>query len=268
MRFVVAGVIAGLAVQASGANAWSCFEDLPVPVDAVPSIGSVACGSFDGKNCAWQDNIEKCRELVGSGAKLQSVVCGADHMAKYGNDGWGGPWCTLALRHLAASGAFANGGGATTTVTVTVGGTGTATMTTAPTATGLPQVAPLGVRNLDFKPFEDALNGITAKRRGELDAYVPEANVSVLRQKLDSKDLTSRELTAYYIDRIKRFDNRLKSVIELNPNALTDAAKADAELSTRAIKSPLHGIPVLLKDSESWSSNNLAKSTMWTTISK
>ncbi|XP_037037342.1 probable amidase At4g34880 [Bradysia coprophila] len=43
-------------------------------------------------------------------------------------------------------------------------------------------------------------------------------------------------------------DDHLRSVIEINPEAITLAQRADAERFTRSNNSPIHGIPILLKD--------------------
>lgn len=64
--------------------------------------------------------------------------------------------------------------------------------------------------------------------------------------------LTSSELTQLYLNRISTYDQagpNLNSVAFLNPNALSDAAELDALRSEGTILSPLHGIPVLIKDS-------------------
>ena len=66
---------------------------------------------------------------------------------------------------------------------------------------------------------------------------------------LDEGQLTSVELVTYYADRIRRYDvDKLNSVIELNPDALADAAVLDDERKAGNLRGPLHGIPVLLKD--------------------
>ncbi len=63
--------------------------------------------------------------------------------------------------------------------------------------------------------------------------------------------LTSRQLTAMYLARIDRLDQRgpmLRSVIELNARALDMAAELDAERKLRGPRGPLHGVPILIKD--------------------
>ena len=40
----------------------------------------------------------------------------------------------------------------------------------------------------------------------------------------------------------------LRSMLELNPDALTIAAQRDAERASGEVRGPLHGIPISLKD--------------------
>ena len=63
--------------------------------------------------------------------------------------------------------------------------------------------------------------------------------------------LTSRDLTQAYLDRIAAIDDAgpaLNAVIELNPQALADAAALDAERKAGKVRGPLHGLPILIKD--------------------
>lgn len=68
--------------------------------------------------------------------------------------------------------------------------------------------------------------------------------------------VTSEQLVRAYIDRIARYDDagpKLNAVLALNPHALADARKADAERRAGKVRGPLHGVPILLKDNiESW----------------
>jgi amidase len=48
--------------------------------------------------------------------------------------------------------------------------------------------------------------------------------------------------------RIERWDDRLNSVTALNPDALATARSLDTERRDGSLRSPLHGVPVLVKD--------------------
>src|SRR6267143_127198 len=78
-----------------------------------------------------------------------------------------------------------------------------------------------------------------------------EATVAQLQAEMASGRLTSEELTKEYIARIIALDQNgpgVNSVIELNPDALFMARRADALRRHGIVLGPLHGIPVLLKD--------------------
>ncbi|MFZ3008600.1 MAG: amidase, partial [Phenylobacterium sp.] len=62
---------------------------------------------------------------------------------------------------------------------------------------------------------------------------------------------SSESLTKAYLARIAALDRkgpRLNSVIAVNPHALDDARKLDAERRAGQVRGPLHGLPILLKD--------------------
>jgi amidase len=78
-----------------------------------------------------------------------------------------------------------------------------------------------------------------------------ETTVETLRARMDAGRLTARTLTAAYLARIEAIDRkgpRLASIIEVNPQALEIAAERDRERRAGALRGPMHGIPVLLKD--------------------
>ena len=63
--------------------------------------------------------------------------------------------------------------------------------------------------------------------------------------------LTSEKLTGLYLARIAAYDQagpKLNTIITLNPKALDEARALDAERKVKGPRSPLHGIPVLVKD--------------------
>ncbi len=76
------------------------------------------------------------------------------------------------------------------------------------------------------------------------------AGIDALHQAMQHNTLDALELARLFIWRIARFDHAgpgVNSVIELNPDALTQARQRDAEQDA-AGDQPLRGIPVLLKD--------------------
>ena len=85
---------------------------------------------------------------------------------------------------------------------------------------------------------------------GEFD--VMEATVSEVHAAFRSGKLTARQLVQLYLDRIEAFDQKgpaINCVISLNPAALAEADRLDAEFArTGKFVGPLHGIPVLVKD--------------------
>src|ERR1019366_2604751 len=78
-----------------------------------------------------------------------------------------------------------------------------------------------------------------------------EATISELQSALSSGQLTARQLAELYIQRIQELDwqgPQLRSVVEINPDALTIADALDQERQAQGPRGPLHGIPILLKD--------------------
>jgi amidase len=60
----------------------------------------------------------------------------------------------------------------------------------------------------------------------------------------DLAQMSARQATERYLARIQELDGKLRSVIEINPDALAIAA----ELDRGSKRGPLHGIPILIKD--------------------
>lgn len=80
------------------------------------------------------------------------------------------------------------------------------------------------------------------------DTMMDEIDIGGLQAAMASGELTSVDITQHYLDRIALLDSQLHSILELNPDALSIAAALDAEREAGKIRSPLHGVPVLLKD--------------------
>jgi len=82
-----------------------------------------------------------------------------------------------------------------------------------------------------------------------------EATLESIQQGFKDSSLTSTALVRYYLDQIARLNPKLHAVIEVNPDSLRDAARADAERASGAYRQAsssggglLHGVPVLVKD--------------------
>ncbi len=80
------------------------------------------------------------------------------------------------------------------------------------------------------------------------DFDLNEVSVWQLQKKMESGELTAEALCRKYLDRIALTDAVLRSVIELNPDALAIAIKLDQERKAGKLLGPLHGIPVMIKD--------------------
>jgi len=92
----------------------------------------------------------------------------------------------------------------------------------------------------------------TADAPGPLPASDPDiafAPLSRLSRWIETRQLTSERLTRLYLDRLGRFDSRLRCVITLTPDlALSQARQADREIAAGRYRGPLHGVPWGAKD--------------------
>ena len=80
-----------------------------------------------------------------------------------------------------------------------------------------------------------------------------ELNVSRFHKALAKKEFTCEKLVKAYLQRVNAFDisehgSCIKSIIAVNPDAITQAQKLDEIFSEKGLVGPLHGVPVLLKD--------------------
>jgi Asp-tRNA(Asn)/Glu-tRNA(Gln) amidotransferase A subunit family amidase len=81
------------------------------------------------------------------------------------------------------------------------------------------------------------------------DADIAFAPVTHLSRWIEQKKLTSTRLTNIYLDRIAKYDGKLRCIITLTKDfALAQAKKADAEIAGGNYRGPLHGIPYGVKD--------------------
>ena len=84
-----------------------------------------------------------------------------------------------------------------------------------------------------------------------MDVALTELTIEAAQSAMATGALTSRELTAGYLERIESVDRagpHLRSVLEVNPDAADIADALDGERRAGQSRGPLHGIPILLKD--------------------
>ena len=76
------------------------------------------------------------------------------------------------------------------------------------------------------------------------DDAIAFAPVTQLSRWIETRKLTSERLTNIYLDRIAKYDAKLKAVITLTRDAaLAQAKQADKEIAAGKYRGPLHGIP-------------------------
>ncbi|MFL6353299.1 MAG: amidase [Bryobacteraceae bacterium] len=91
----------------------------------------------------------------------------------------------------------------------------------------------------------------TAQTQHETTFQLDELTVSDLQDRMKQGALTAERTVELYLERIGAIDRNgpsLRSVIEINPDALAIARALDGERKSKAARGPLHGIPVLIKD--------------------
>jgi len=104
-----------------------------------------------------------------------------------------------------------------------------------------------------FPLLADETNGSgNPGAKGDVPPFeLDEITISDLQQGMQSGRYTARSITEKYLERIKTIDREgpaLRSVIEVNPDALSVADALDRERKEKGPRGPLHGIPVLIKD--------------------
>lgn len=116
------------------------------------------------------------------------------------------------------------------------------------------------VPSLNFNPVpvgfvpQDKTNGFVLGKapainlpanRDDLAFYTVRQLAALIR----TRQISSVELTRFFIERLKKYDSKLLFVVTLTEDyALKQAAKADAEIQAGHYKGVLHGIPYGVKD--------------------
>jgi amidase len=114
-------------------------------------------------------------------------------------------------------------------------------------------VAAPDIRGLTPLQRSQILNWRVADRAGPAAApfTVVEKTVQQIQDALRRGETTSEDVVREYLARLSRFDRHgpaLRSMLALNPAAIGDARRLDAERAVSGARGPMHGIPVVFKD--------------------
>lgn len=104
------------------------------------------------------------------------------------------------------------------------------------------------LRELVFPSLPDGTPPLPQDIVSTLDTALQTLTIVEIQAFMEGNQLTSEILTRYYLERIERLDDRFRTYVETNPEALNEARAADSLRAEGTILGPLHGIPVSLKD--------------------
>jgi len=83
------------------------------------------------------------------------------------------------------------------------------------------------------------------------DLDLTSATIVELNAAMDAGALDSEMLVRMYLTRIEAYDKQgpaINAVLTMNPNAIAEAQALDQERLSQGRRSPMHGIPVVIKD--------------------
>lgn len=104
-----------------------------------------------------------------------------------------------------------------------------------------------GIRTLDFNPFATVRTARPAQRRDAVADLVGDTGIARLAELLRTGRVSAVELTLHYLDRIEQHAD-LRAFVQLNPDAVTEAAASDQRRADGRDRGPLDGIPLAIKD--------------------
>ena len=109
---------------------------------------------------------------------------------------------------------------------------------------------------------EPDVRGLTPRQRSQIANWtsspgappaftVFEKTVPDLQQAMSTGVVTAEDITREYLGRLTLYDRNgptFRSVLSINPRAIADARDRDAERAGGHVRSPFHGVPIVLKD--------------------
>jgi amidase len=101
---------------------------------------------------------------------------------------------------------------------------------------------------LSFVPTAAAAAAPDESSTAALGFDLESATIPDLQHRMSQGRLTSVQLTAAYLRRIRTVDSKIHSVVALNQRALLEAVASDIRHRVGHTRGPLDGIPFLLKD--------------------
>ncbi|GAB4562544.1 MAG: amidase [Haliangiales bacterium] len=108
-----------------------------------------------------------------------------------------------------------------------------------------------GMPPVDAVPVADSGSAMVDAQPPVGDFALAEVSIAELQAGMAADTWTSKQITELYLARIAAIDRegpKLGAVIEVNPDAVMIAEALDQERADGAVRGPLHGIPILLKD--------------------
>jgi amidase len=102
-----------------------------------------------------------------------------------------------------------------------------------------------------FKSLAAAAALALAAASAQAQPLSPYASAGQQQAAMQAGAVTSERLVRLTLERIAQIDRagpKLNSVLALNPHAIADARRLDAERRAGRVRGPLHGVPVLIKD--------------------
>ena len=89
--------------------------------------------------------------------------------------------------------------------------------------------------------------GIATRVLAQVD--VVELTAKDIAEGYAAGDFTAVEVTQAFLDRIATYESNYNAFVSFNPDALATAAALDAERLTQGPRGPLHGVPIVIKES-------------------